>query len=220
MLSPDSEYFSKSSPEEPWFSRRGYRHPYELYHSPRHHCSPNHGDYPPEISSSWTPRSSPYHHDLHFDGEYPGKNESDGGLSVPCLGGEGRASKGKFSAKVHLAPRSSRPMIQQSRKPTSPPNFGRQDFRPPTPDSPRYQRSKESSFYYHCAPVEEEKKTSDVEGKDENISIARQSADVVLNPKVKISISPRPELSEPMSSLDQEGTPGIFVPVRAITDAK
>lgn len=58
------------------------------------------------------------------------------------------------------------------------------------------------------------KKTSDVEGKDENISIARQSADVVLNPKVKISISPRPELSEPMSSLDQEGTPGIFVPVR------
>jgi len=127
------------------------------------------------------------------------------------LGGEGKL-KGKFSAKVHLAPRPSRQMIQQSRNPASPPNFGRQDFRPPTPDSPRYERSKEGSFYYHCAPVEEEKKTSDSEGKDESIPIARQSADVDFNRKVKITI--RPEPSEPMSSLDQEGTPGKFVPVK------
>ena len=231
------DYYSKppsTEPREPWSPRRGYRQPYEAYSSPQPHYSPHHGDYTPERASSWTPRSSsPHDHDHYYDPGYPDTNESSGGLSVPSLGGEGRASKGKYSPKLHLAPRPNIPIIRQSETPPRPPSYSRQDFRPPTPNSPRYKRSNEDSGYYQCTTVEEEKKNSDM---DEKITIAQQSAGEMSNPKEKVAVSPsepEPMKTESRSSPDQEeierdyaqavfkkedrcesrASPGVFLPI-------
>jgi len=195
---------AEAEPREPWSPRRGYRHPYETYDSAQPHYSPHHGDYRPERSSNWTPGSnSRNHHDHYYDPDHPDNNECSGGLSVPYLGGERRPSNGRFSPKLHLAPRSNRPMIQESGTPPRPPNYSPQDFRPPTTVSPRYQRSNEDSRYYHCSPMIEEKKTPDM---DTTVRSQQSSGDM-LSPKVNRALSlsrPEPMKTESRSSPDQE----------------
>jgi len=93
-------------------------------------------------------------------------------------------------------------MIRESETPPRPSNYD-QDFRPPTPVSPRYQISNEGSSYYHCSTVEEEKKTSDV---DKAVRSQQSSGDA-LNEKMKRTISssrPKPMKTESRSSPDQE----------------
>lgn len=162
-----SDFYSQPplpEPREPWSPRRGYRHQYETYNSPQPHYSPHHGDYRPERSPSWTPRSrSPNHHGHYYDPDYPGNSESRGGLAVPHLGGEGRQNKIRFSSKLHLTRRSNNPMIREPDIPPRPPNYSPKDFRPPSPVSPRYQRSNDESSYFNCSTVKEEKKTSDLD---------------------------------------------------------
>jgi len=197
-----------SEPREPWSPRRGYRsHQYETYsshNSPQPHYSPHHDDHRPERTSSWTPRSnSPHRNDHYYHNNHPDNNESSGGLAVPCLGGEGRPRTGRFSPKLHLAPRLNRPMVRGSGDPPRPPSYSRQDFCPPTPVSPRYQRSNEDSSYYHYSHAEEEKKTSDVD----KIARYQQSSEDILGPKTQRSLSssrPEPMKTESRSSPDQE----------------
>jgi len=83
---------------------------------------------------------------------------------VPSLGGEGRSTMGEISPKLHLAPRSIRQIVgKHGTPPRTPQSYSRQDFRPPTPNGQRWQRSKEESKYYSFTAVEEEKKTADVD---------------------------------------------------------
>jgi len=194
-----------SEPREPWSPRRGYRnHPvYEAYNSPQPQYTPHPTEHRPERSSSWTPRSnSPHHYDHRHDPNQPDNNESSGGLSVPSLGGEGRPEKARFSPKLHLAPRANRSMMEESGSPPRPPNYGPQDFRPPTPLSPRFKRSNNDSSYYHCAPVEEEKKTSD----SDKIMLSQQLTGDSMGRRDKRALSSRPQRikNESRSSPDQD----------------
>jgi hypothetical protein len=204
-------------------------HEYEAYDSPRQHPpSPYYqGEYIPERSSSWTPRSaSPqqhYHNDHYYDHpDYYNNNETSSDLSVPCLRGEGRpssSSKGRYSPHLHLSPRSTsrsfRPVIHRpsGTPPRPPPSYDRdrdhqQDFRPPSPRSPRYQRPKEDPPYYHCDRVEEEKKTSDMDEEKIDIAHQHQSAsknDIMSNSKVKVAaVPPRPESVKSESRLSSD----------------
>ena len=231
------DYYSNQPPAgEPWSPRRGYRHQYEAYDSPgQYPPSPyHHGECIPERSPSWTPRSaSPQqhrHHDHYYDHpDYHDNNESSGDLSVPCLRGEGRpsSSKGGYSPQLHLSPRSTsrsfRPVIHRpsGAPPRSPSSYDRdrqQEFRPPSPRSPRYQRAKEDHPHYHCDRVEEEKKTSDMDEKI-NISHQRQSTsknDIISNSKVEVAevpSRPEPVKSESRSSPDQEEVEREFLQV-------
>jgi len=227
------DYYSKPPPTDPCSPRHLHRHSYEAYDSPHHHQHPSpqhpphHDEYTPERSCSWTPRStSPHHHhDHYYDPNYPDTNESSEGLSVPCLGEAGRSSQGRFSSKLHLAPRSGRPMIRRQSLTPSQGYDRQQDFIPPTPNSPRYQRSNENSRYYHCDRVEEEKKTSDM---DEKIAIAYHSCrnDILTNPKVKAtnplvpSLRPEPIKSESRSSPDEEEMESEYPQVGAVNKDK
>lgn len=122
---------------------------------------------------------------------------------MPCLGGEGRPRSGRFSPKLNLAPRSNRPIVRDYGAPPMPPNYSPQDFRPPTPVSPRYQRSNEDSSYHHHSPAEEEKKTSD----GDKIVMSQQSSGDMLGPKTQRALSSsraEPTKTESRSSPDQE----------------
>lgn len=122
---------------------------------------------------------------------------------MPCLGGEGKPRTSRFSPKLHLAPRSNRPMVRGSGAPPRPPSYSPRDFRPPTPVSPRYQRSNEDSSYYHYSHTEEEKKTSDVD----KVARYQESSEDMMGQKTQRSLSssrPEPMKTESRSSPDQE----------------
>mmetsp|Transcript_6731 Transcript_6731/g.16431 ORF Transcript_6731/g.16431 Transcript_6731/m.16431 type:complete len:455 (+) Transcript_6731:328-1692(+) len=207
-----SEYYSRPpppEPREPWSPRRGYLPPQESYGSPRPHysprpggsprprgsphpgSSPHPGEYPPpERNSNWRPRSrSPDHSAHYYEPDLSEHSEGSGGLTVPCLGGEGRPSNERFSPKLHLAPRSNRPLVRESGTPPRPPTYSPQDFRPPK--SPRYHhRPNENSSYYNRSSVEEEKKTSE----SDKIVRAQTSSGSMLNPRPTRALSStRPE---------------------------
>lgn len=198
MIRPASE-----PREEPWCPRGGYIHSYETYRSPQPNHSPHHGDYRLERSSNWTPRSnSPHRHDHYHTRDHRDNNETSGGLSVPCLGGEGRSSHERFSPKLHLAPRLNRPIIWESRAPPRPPKYSPQDFRPPTPISPQYQRFDKNASYYNRSPVEE-KISSDID----KIVSSQQAIKDMLNPKERRTLSSsgfKPIITKSRSSPDQE----------------
>eukprot|EP00536_Pseudo-nitzschia_multiseries_P011471 jgi/Psemu1/259855/estExt_Genewise1Plus.C_3920021 len=223
------------SREEPWSPRGGYRAPYETYTSPQSYYSPRHGDYRPEKTPSWTPKSgSPEHHAHYYNPDHRETHDGEEGLSVPSLGGEGRSTKEKFSPTLHLAPRLRRQIVgEHGTPPRPPPSYCYQDFRPPTPTSQRYQRPKEDSAYYHRASVEEEKKTADVD------KTVRSSIDVSRR-TVKRTVCSWPESikSESRSSPDQDeiernctearvnkedqiesrASPGDFLPIKKEND--
>ena len=122
---------------------------------------------------------------------------------MPYLGGEGRPSNSRFSPKLHLAPRSNNSVVREPNTPPSTQNYSPKDFRPPSPVSPRYQRSNDESKYYHCSPVEEEKKISELD----KIVRSQQSHGDVLSPKTRLahsSFRSRPIKTESRSSPDQE----------------
>lgn len=112
----------------------------------------------------------------------------------------------KFSPKLQLAPRLNR---QMDVKHETPPSYCRQDFRPPTPNGQRYQRSKEDSSYYRCTSVEEEKKTADVDK-------AVRPSIVMSNPTAKRAFSLWAESmkTESRSSPDQDEIERNYIDAR------